>query len=353
MSARRSELSDGSVLDGRDPQVNGHEREHHDGHTLEGAGRRVSEIQRARMLCAMVEVTAERGAGNVAVAHVVACSGVSRRTFYELFEDREDCFLAAFDDAIEKIATRVLPVYERERTWRERIRAGLVALLELLDDEPDTGRLVIVEALAAGPRALERRRRVLAQIATALDDGRREGRRGEGPPALTAEGLAGAALSVLHARILACPPTVMDGPDRGKGKTFRMTELVNPLMGMIVLPYLGAAAGRREIERPIARSRERPRPSAPTNPLRDLEMRLTYRTVRVLTAVAANPGSSNRAVGESAGMTDQGQISKLLARLQGLNLIDNLGAGRARGGPNAWTLTARGWEVHAAIATAP
>ena len=66
----------------------------------------VAEIQRARMITALVEVAGERGAGGVTVAHIVARSGVSRRTFYELFDDREDCFLAAFDQAVERGARR-------------------------------------------------------------------------------------------------------------------------------------------------------------------------------------------------------------------------------------------------------
>jgi DNA-binding MarR family transcriptional regulator len=79
--------------------------------------------------------------------------------------------------------------------------------------------------------------------------------------------------------------------------------------------------------------------------LRDLEMRLTYRTVRVLLAIAARPGTSNREVGLAAGIEDQGQISKLLTRLDKLGLIHNSGAGRARGAPNAWTLTDQGIAV--------
>jgi DNA-binding MarR family transcriptional regulator len=78
-------------------------------------------------------------------------------------------------------------------------------------------------------------------------------------------------------------------------------------------------------------------------------MRLAYRTVRVLMAVAASPGSSNREIGLGAGMEDQGQISKLLARLQRLELIDNSRAA-ARGAPNAWCLTEQGWRVQRAIA---
>jgi AcrR family transcriptional regulator len=320
-------LSDTTTGIGREPPM---------GHILEDAGRQVADIQRARMLSALVEVVAERGVANVSVAHVVARSGVSRRTFYEIFEDREDCFLVAFDDAIEKMAAVLLPAYEGETKWQERIRAGLSALLEFLDCEPDVGRLVIVETLGAGPRALERRRRVLAPIIAAVDEGRGEAGNGDGPPLLTAEGVVGAVLSVLHARLVEEQPG-------------RLMELVGQLMGIVVLPYLGAAAARRELARAVPTPRSVSRRSAAADPLRDLEMRLTYRTVRVLVAVASNPGCSNRAVGEAAGMADQGQTSKLLARLQGLELVENIGGGPARGGPNAWTLTTKGWEVHATI----
>jgi AcrR family transcriptional regulator len=299
------------------------------------AHEQVSGIQRARMLSAMVDVVAERGAANVTVARVVARSGVSRRTFYELFDDREDCFLAAFDDGIARIASEVLPAYQQPSKWRERIRASLTALLRVLDDEPGMGRLVIVETLGAGPRALERRSRVLAQVITAVDEGRREAKRSDGPPPLTAEGVVGAVLGVLHGRLL-------------KKNPGRLIELTGPLMGMIVLPYLGPAAGRRELDRPVPKVSNNPRRTL-TDPLRELEMRLTYRTVRVLMAVASNPGSSNRTVADGAGIKDQGQISKLLVRLQRLDLIENTGEGSARGGPNAWRLTEKGREVHGAV----
>jgi chromosome segregation and condensation protein ScpB len=77
-------------------------------------------------------------------------------------------------------------------------------------------------------------------------------------------------------------------------------------------------------------------------------MRLTYRTVRVLAAVAEHPGSSNRQVGVASGMQDQGQISKLLSRLHRLGLIQNAGIGPAKGAPNAWTLTPKGAEIEQA-----
>jgi AcrR family transcriptional regulator len=309
-----------------------------------GLGReQVADIQRARMLTAMVEMVSEHGAGDVTVAHVVARSGVSRRTFYEIFSDREDCFLAAFDDAVARVAGEVVSAYEqpgstqRAHGWRERIRAGLFAGLSFLDSDPGLARLLVVESLGAGPKALESRGRVVNRLVAAVDDGRGEAKAGSEPSPLTAEGVVGAVLAVLHGRLV----------ERSPG---RLIELTGPLMGMIVLPYLGPAAARKELARPVPKTPARPHP-VNADPLRGLEMRLTYRTVRVLLAVAANPGSSNRTIASGAGITDQGQISKLLARLNGLGLVENVGAGAVRGEPNAWTLTERGWEVNDAIAT--
>jgi DNA-binding MarR family transcriptional regulator len=126
-------------------------------------------------------------------------------------------------------------------------------------------------------------------------------------------------------------------------------ELTGPLASMIVLPYLGSAAARKELSRPV------PKVPAKVNrgerdPLSQLDMRLTYRTVRVLLAVAAQPGDSNRGVAARAGVGDQGQISKLLARLEKLGLVLNKSKVPGTGAPNAWVLTKQGEEVHVALA---
>jgi DNA-binding MarR family transcriptional regulator len=123
-----------------------------------------------------------------------------------------------------------------------------------------------------------------------------------------------------------------------------ISELVNPLMSMIVLPYLGPAASREELDREVVVERRRT-PRHVRRPLRRPDMRLTYRTMRVLLAIGAEPGASNRRVAEIAGVEDQGQISKLLARLRGLGLIENATDGREKGTPNAWRLTARGEQI--------
>jgi AcrR family transcriptional regulator len=322
----------------------------------------VVEFQRARLLAAMTEVAAERGAASVTVTDVVERAGVSRRTFYELFEDREACFLAALDDAIARVSGVVLDAYEPQAKWAERIRGALAALLVFLDTEPGVGRLLVVESLGAGPAAMERRSRVLAHAVAVVDEGRREARAGAGVTPLTAEAAAGAVLSVIHARLpaplrvspdmdrLASSPAGVDGPGAREGASGRLVDLASPLMSMLVLPYLGSAAARRELKRPAPEVEPRPAPSGASNPLRELDMRLTYRTVRVLLAVAASPGGSNRVVSNGAGVSDQGQISKLLSRLEKLGLVSNTGLGPGRGAPNAWTLTQQGEEVSRIVA---
>jgi AcrR family transcriptional regulator len=289
------------------------------------------------MVAAMTEVACEHGVANVTVADVIGRASVSRRTFYELFENREACFVAAFEDALWRVAQHVLPAYRTNGRWLGRMRASLVALLEFLDLEPVMGRLLIVGSLGGGAVVRERRRKLLAQINAVVDEGREESRAAKGLPPLTAEGVVGGALSILHTRL----------SEESQGT---LLELTGPLTSMLVLPYLGAAAARKELQRPTPTPRTVSRANGnPSGPLNELDMRLTYRTMRVLLAVAAQPGGSNRQIADAAGIADQGQISKLLARLHGLGLIENTGAGSVRGEPNAWTLTSKGWELESVI----
>jgi len=299
----------------------------------------IADLQRARIIGASFEVTAQRGAGNVTVAHVVERSGVSRRTFYEHFSDREDCLLAAFGQALTLASERVIPAYEAEKGWRERVRAGLLALLCFCDEQPSVARMLICESQASGAKVAERRAQVLDALTRIVDQGRTltgTGKSGkaENLSPLAAEGTVGGVLAVIQGRL--APSDGADAPS--------LLALTNELASMIVLPYLGSAAARRELRRPL------PAPVEPgardgallSDPLKDMGMRLTYRTVRVLLAVAENPDGSNRTIGESAGITDQGQISKLLARLARLGLIENTHAHPGKGAPNSWALTEKG-----------
>lgn len=169
--------------------------------------------------------------------------------------------------------------------------------------------------------------------------------RGGKQASLTDEGVVGAVFSVIHARLLGQRAPTGRGASNGRSSAGALSGLVNPLMSMIVMPYLGQGAARRELERPAPTVRKTQPPR--TNPLRELDMRLTYRTVRVLATIAEHPGASNRQIGEQAGVHDQGQISKLLNRLHKLGLVHNTaGEGHhAKGAPNEWTLTTKGQDI--------
>jgi AcrR family transcriptional regulator len=302
----------------------------------------VTEIQRTRMLTATVEAVEEVGYARLTVAQVIGRARVSRKTFYDLFEDREDCFLAAFDQAVEQLGALVSEAYQSETGWRDGVRAGLLALLRFMDDEPGLARMCIVEALGAGPRVLERRAQILRRVKQVIDEGRinsgaRVFRATEESPDVTAEGVIGAVFAVLHTRMLA----------RGREP---FTALLGPLMSMIVLPYLGPRAASAELTREvpkIPRRRRSPR-RATRDPLEGLDMRLTYRTVRVLSFIGEHPGANNREIAGGAGISDQGQISKLLTRLERLALVRNTGEGQIKGASNAWRLTERGVQVERA-----
>jgi AcrR family transcriptional regulator/DNA-binding MarR family transcriptional regulator len=307
----------------------------------------VEEIQRIRVLLAMADEVAMRGASGVTVARVIARAGVSRRLFYELFADVEDCLLATFDWAIEQMRTPALGAYSAERNWREGIRAGLAVLLRFFDEHPVLAQLCIVHAPGGGSRVLERRSQVIAELCAVVARGGLEPAATREPGPVVAEGVVGAVIAVLYTRLLARGGGGIAGYAEPGPEEPGLIELHGELTSLILLPYMGASAAGRELQRPA------PPPRAPLLPpereptgrsmLGTPGSRLTYRTVRVLQAIADLPAASNREVAERAGIVDQGQISKILSRLEEQGLVDNRGgSGPARGTPNSWWLTERG-----------
>ena len=125
--------------------------------------------QRGRMLAAISEAVAEKGYAATTVADVVGRAGVSRKTFYEHFADKEECFLAAWDAGVQTlIETVTTATLEAEGSWKDRLHAGVRAYLETLVAMPAFARTFLIEVLAAGPRALDRRADVHARFAELL-----------------------------------------------------------------------------------------------------------------------------------------------------------------------------------------
>jgi AcrR family transcriptional regulator len=289
------------------------------------------ETQRSRLIAVTVDAICEVGCASLTVAHVTRSARVSRRTFYRLFEDRDDCIAAAFERTIGEARTLAQETYAAESGWREGIRSALGTLLVAMDDRPGLARMCLVDVFGAGGQVMQLRAELVAELAQVIDGGRVLAGSRE-PPELTAEGVVGAILAVLNKRVL------------GQRKE-SLVDLLGPLMSLIVLPYLGAQAAGRELQRSSADYKRSRRAAGGIDSLRGLDIRVTYRTMRVLLAISEQPGASNRAIAHASGIVDQGQISKLMTRLERLALVENQPGRRGPGSTNAWYLTPRGIQL--------
>lgn len=327
-------------------------------------------MQRARLVAAAAGLLAEDGYEATSAAAICARAGVSRRTFYELFDNREECVAAILRDGERRIANAIAAMDLAGASWRERMRMGLWATLCLAEADPALAQVFLLESQSAGGRVRDERRRIIARFVRLVDEGRTShGGSGSAPGALTAEALVGAVCAVLTTRIADAQPGARVG---GNGPA-DLRDLLGELTGMIVLPYLGAAAARRELTRalpatPAALDGECV--AAGPDPLAGLPIRLTYRTARVLIAVQqlalaeagasnvtsqlgrAESGASNRQIARHAGISDPGQTSKLLSRLARHGLLTNAVEQTAgRGDANSWRLTSAGQRLVRGITT--
>lgn len=203
--------------------------------------------QRSRLLAAAVLIAGEDGYAGMTVSAVISRAGVSRKTFYEFFADREDCFLAAFDGLVAVALRGAREAYDSGDGWTERLRATLAAALETLASHPHEARLGFVEVLAAGPLALERRDRALRAFMEFLSPGYEAADRDTGIPPLMPEAIVGAIYEIIYTRVL-------------HQRTAELPALLPELMYCALAPFLGpraaaAQAGTRVTRRPARRGR--------------------------------------------------------------------------------------------------
>ncbi len=112
--------------------------------------------QRARIFGATVELVNARGYAMTTVQDIVTAANVSKRTFYDLFDNKEDCFLWVFDVIAGRAVRRVNEAYRAENQWSDQLRSGFAVFVQEVIDEPAAARLALVEALGAGPVVLKR-----------------------------------------------------------------------------------------------------------------------------------------------------------------------------------------------------
>jgi AcrR family transcriptional regulator len=199
--------------------------------------------QRERLLEAMVRVAAAKGYEAATVADVVEFAGLSEDVFYDEFEDKEACFLEAYDAVIDVLVAHVTTAFEAaaDEPWPEKIAAGLTGLVELLALEADIARMAMVEVTAAGDDARERYRAALARFTPFLEEGRAYSGQGDELPADTARFAIGGATSMIFDEIRA-----------GRGPELK--RILPDLVFAVLMPYLGPEAAEDEMRRVVSQS---------------------------------------------------------------------------------------------------
>jgi AcrR family transcriptional regulator len=207
---------------------------------LHGLDRDVVEAsQRTRLLEAVGRAVAEKGYAGATIDHIVRGAGVSKKTFYEHFQDKEECFLAAYEVASDQLLERVREAHTTREGWLERTRAGIGAYLRWIAAEPALARVFLIEVAAAGPRAAERRVALRDRYAELMSD-LQEDARAENPalPRLPTE--------VFHALVAAVDELVVrrirESGARG------LPELEPMLLYLHVAMLAGTTAATSQVE---------------------------------------------------------------------------------------------------------
>jgi AcrR family transcriptional regulator len=192
----------------------------------------IAQHQRARIIAALAEETVDKGYRAVTVADIVRRAGIARNTFYENFSSKEDCFLAASEFAVDEALRRVLDAAGKVDSWPARVNAGLAAFLRYVAAEPALARTCIVEALSAGPAAVDRYERSIQEFVPLFRMGRKVSPQGEELPETLEETIVGGLFWILYQRIV-------------MGQVDEIEDLLPELVEFSLTPYIGAEAAKR------------------------------------------------------------------------------------------------------------
>ena len=184
--------------------------------------------QRMRLLDAALIVAGTDGYAAMTVSAVIKRAGVSRKTFYEQFADREQCFLAAFDELAQQGLAAARAVFETDAPWSERLADALAVTLAGLAAHPHRARVAFVEVLHAGPRAIARRDAVIREVLAFLRPGYEDAPVGVAVPALMPEAIAGALCELVAGAIR-------------RGRAESLPALLPDLLYCALAPFVGPA----------------------------------------------------------------------------------------------------------------
>lgn len=189
----------------------------------------VTRNQRERLIAGLAEAVAENGYAGTTIADITRHAAVSRRTFYEHFASKDECFIAAYDLVMTELDRRVGEAFEQEEEWPQAIKASIAAMLDYLSAEPHLARLSMVEALVAGPVVVKRYDAAIHNLVPYFEAGR-EGRSAKilaGLSPSTEEALVGGMVSLISRRIFA-------------DRTAELESLLPDLVEFALTPYLGS-----------------------------------------------------------------------------------------------------------------
>lgn len=186
----------------------------------------VAHSQRERLIAALADVVVEHGYSAVTITHIIKAASVSRRAFYEHFDSKEDCFLAAFEIVVDHIHLLVSEAVEPIPDWPHQTIVALGTTLDFLASEPKLAHLCLVDSMAAGPVVAERFRAAVQTFIPILEPGRVERSSARALPESTEDSLVGAVVSLVSRSI-------------ATGGAERLGELLPDLAEFVLTPYLG------------------------------------------------------------------------------------------------------------------
>ncbi len=192
----------------------------------------VAHNQRERLIAGLATAVAEHGYAAVTITHITREAKVSRRVFYENFEGKEECFLAAFDVVVAHVGELVAEAVEAAPDWPHQAIAAAREALAFLASEPDLARLCLVESQSAGPVVAQRFHAAVRELVPPLQQGRGERSDARELPVSTEESTIGALVS-LSARKAAA------------GEAAALGDLLPDFTEFILAPYLGPAEAER------------------------------------------------------------------------------------------------------------
>jgi AcrR family transcriptional regulator len=186
----------------------------------------------------MVRVVGRKGYRETSVADVIAEADVSRTTFYKHFEDKHECFLAAYDTVVERVVGEVIARCDDEGDWLDRVRIGLGTIVEMFALDPALARTAVVEVSAAGAEARQRHWDALVRLTEFLDEGERLAG-GRELPENIALMAAGAVSGLIFDELLT-------------GRAERLPQLLPDLLFALLVPYIGPGAATEEMRKAAA-----------------------------------------------------------------------------------------------------